>query len=178
MCINNFLKQETFLKKLHEQLSVVEDTSIETSLNNLRACLLKDKQLRFYMCTDLNILASSLKETATSLDSVWLKHFPQTSAFNEELLFKTNTQFCVQPMWHLKQSYSTGLQALQNECRIFTQLPKKDFIIGLGNSESSYLRLVSSLDINSYQHVNYAALLVLIEYFCQTEVKLIHSFIS
>lgn len=48
-------------------------------------------------------------------------------------------------------------------------MPKKDYIINLGTSDSAYLRLVSSVDINSYKHTRYASLLVLIEYFCQTE---------
>lgn len=47
--------------------------------------------------------------------------------------------------------------------------PKNDYIIGLGSTESSFVRLTSSVAINSYKHADYPGMLVLNEYFGQTE---------
>ena len=119
------------------------------------------------MCADLNLLRATLTD---SLRSIWLAHFPPALHYNNQSLFNSNEPFQVPPVWTLKKSYTENVSLLGNsDCKIFSQLPRTDFIINLGTSDSAYLRLVASLDINSYHHPNYAGLLVLIEYFCQTE---------
>lgn len=173
ICANNFLRQESLLRNLHEKLtaSSEETTFIHEMLESVRSGLLKEKQIRFYMCSDLSLLQSTL---SASLDSIWLKYFPVDLCYgpSSSSIFSCNEEFCVAPVWTLKKSYEENVKQLCNspDCKIFSQLPKKDFVVNLGTSDSAYLRLVSSLDINSYHHPNYAGLLVLIEYFCQTEV--------
>ena len=167
ICANNFLRQEEILKAIQDKLLKTEDVSfIKTELDNLRSSLLKDKQIRFYICADIKTLN---KKNKRSIDAVWKENFPADLKFNELPIFETNCAFCVPPVWKLKKTYENDVKSLTNDCKIFSQLPKKDFVVNLGTSDSAYLRLVSSLDINSYYHENYPGLLVLIEYFCQTE---------
>jgi len=80
-------------------------------------------------------------------------------------LFTTNEPFKVEQPWKLKKNS----EPVSSDLSVFSPMPKRDYVFNLGSSESSYLRIASSLDINSYHHPNYAALLVLLEYFCQTE---------
>lgn len=163
MCKNNFLKQESFLKEIQDTLTKLEeDTTVFSKLNELRSSILRENKLRFYMCADMNKLSELYPN---KLDSIWLEQFPSDTSFDNRALFTSNTPFRVQPGWMLKKTTES-----QKDACLFTPLSKRDYIINLGTSESSYLRLVASLDINSYDHPNYAALLVLIEYFCQTEV--------
>lgn len=99
-----------------------------------------NQNVRFYFCTDLAKLSNQT-------DLVWNKYFPSS-------LFNSNKPFDVKQTWTLKKTERNN---------------KQDFVINLGSTESSYLRLVSSIDINDYKHENYAGLLVLVEYFTQTE---------
>lgn len=98
------------------------------------------QNIRFYFCADL----TKLSEKA---DLIWSKYFP-SSVINSCEPFKVDLT------WTLKKTQNVA---------------KQDFIINLGSTESSYLRLISSIDITNYKHENYAGLLVLIEYFTQTE---------
>lgn len=158
---NNFLKQEAFLKEIQDKLANLDDTSVIDQLEELRSALLVENKLRFYMCADLN----KLGEIHSKLDSFWLENFPAECQFNNTKLFTSNKPFSVKLPWTLKKELKSTKSDL-----VFTPLVKRDYLINLGTSESSYLKLIASLDINSYEHPKYAALLVLIEYFCQTEV--------
>ncbi len=98
------------------------------------------------MCTDLARLN-------IPLDTPWIRYFPFDLTFNNQAVFTHNQPFKVPPVWTLKKTYETDLNTQKR--RIFSQLPKQDFLVNLGTSDSAYLRLVSSLDINSYHHKNY-----------------------
>jgi len=165
MCKNNFLKQEAFLQDIQDTLTRLDDNTTINKLNELRNSILIDKKLRFYMCADIDKLSKLFPQ---KLDSIWLEHFPANYLFNEKELFTSNKEFCVQPAWKLKKITNENLQ---NTCSLFTPSSKRDFLINLGTSESAYLSIRASLDIDSYYHPNYASLLVLIEYFCQVEVN-------
>ncbi len=173
ICATNFLRQENFLKSLQDQLA--DDSgaaALQHTLDNLRTSLLNTNQTRFYMCADLKRLSRSL--APLTLDTAWTRHFPAGLTFNTRPLFTSNKPFTVAPVWTFKKTYESDLRALLSKDntttgRVFSQMPKRDFLVNLGTSDSAYLRLVSSLDINSYHHASYAGLLVLIEYFCQTE---------
>ena len=163
MCTNSFLRQDTFLR------SLLSHSDTAKHLSSLRKCLIQPNHLRFYLCTDLSLLNAN-----PTFSEPWTRHFPASLHFDTLPLFSTANKsapaFKVSPVWKLKKSYEANLAALDlNTCRVFSQMPKRDFVVGLGTSESAYLRLGASIDINSYAHENYAGLLVLIEYFCQTE---------
>ena len=136
---NGFMKQEAFLDTLLTQLDS-NDFTVESKLNEIRSELLRNQNVRFYFCTDLS-------KVCKPIDCVWNEYFPVS-------LLNSNRPFDVKPTWALKKTESTS---------------KQDFLINLGSTESSYLRIVSSIDINDYKHHNYAGLLVLVEYFTQTE---------
>lgn len=157
------MRQESFLKEAQEQL--FKSDEIESKLNKLRNELLQDGQIRFYLCADLNKLSDIRK---SELDKALLEYFPPTLTHNQNLVFKSNAPFKVDLTWKLKKTKNESL----NDAQVFTLFPQKDFIVNLGSSESSFLHVISSTDINSYHHPNYASLLVLIEYFCQTEVNI------
>ena len=106
--------------------------------------------MRIYICSDLQKLIDTLEHK--SFDNIVSKYFPKS-------LFNSNKPFHVKQTWELKKNDQAN-----------------DYIIGLGSTESSFVRLTSSVAINSYQHIDYPGLLVLQEYFCQTEVLLIISF--
>ncbi len=73
ICKNNFLKQEPFLKDIQDMLEKFpNDTSIIEKLNQLRNSILNEKNLRFYMCTDLLKLGQLFPN---GLDLIWLEHF-------------------------------------------------------------------------------------------------------
>jgi hypothetical protein len=209
LCSNNFLKQESLLGDLLQEVTAAmtanssnsnsngqssNECSIVKKLNELRRALLKNKQIRFYMCTDLNKLSESTKQ----LDKTWTELFPRSDA-----IFNSNEPFAVRPTWMLskpKTSAANDVVAAVNGDRtqnhgaiavavaaaepqqqqrtsspVFTSSPKKDFIISLASTESSFLRCVASSCLNSYEHPDYAGVLVLIEYFCQTEVSVFSS---
>lgn len=159
MCTNSVLRQENFLKKIEEELNKAGDkqTDVELKLNELRNELLRDKQIRFYMCADLNKLKDSI---STNLDKIWIENFPA-----DQSLFSSKDPFKVDLTWHLKK----GLDQTHSQL-VYTPEAKQDYIINIGSTESSFLRLISSCDILSYDHPSYPGLLVLIEYFTQTEV--------
>ena len=183
--MNNFLKQEKLLNEILEELEKHTDPSVETSveknLSELKDSLMKDQNFRFYMCADLNKVQNLLN--GRILESIWLDLFPATFKYNNNFIFVSNQPFKVDFTWTLKKkpvekSSPNRLQLSPNSPsnngpRINTPATKKDFIINLGSTESSFLHIMSSIDIDSYSHPNYAALLVLIEYFTQTEVLLI-----
>lgn len=170
--MNSFLRQESFLNKILNELNdspCDKLSDVEIKLNELRNELLTEKQIRFYMCADLNKLTES---AGHSLDKVWLENFSDASLFNQKSVFTTNEPFKVDLTWHLKKGLNLT-DSLKTK-HIYSPSPKHDYIINLGSTESSYLRLISSCDILSYDSPNYAGLLVLIEYFTQTEVKLLN----
>ncbi len=82
-----------------------------------------------------------------TFDSLISKYFPKSS-------FNSSKPFIPKQTWEFKKDESS----------------KNDYIIGLGSTESSFVRLTSSVSINSYKHADYPGMLVLNEYFCQTEV--------
>jgi Zn-dependent M16 (insulinase) family peptidase len=167
LCTNNFLRQETFLSKLLQELNDYKEeddkkTNVELKLEELRGQLLADgDNLRFYFCTDLKRLYS----LRPNMDKVWLDQFPADLSFNGQNLFhRPQAQpFSVVKTSHLKKIANKPGEFLK------TPEPKKDMLVTLGSNESSYLRIMSSVDINNYQHPMYASLLVLIEYFTQSE---------
>ena len=186
MCLNSFLKQE---KHLNEIMSELEQESaaprLVNKLSQLRTELLKDKHIRFYMCADLERLRQSQQRP---MDAVWLEQFPRTLALNGSPLFVSNRPFEVDFTWKMKKASGASVNtassqspssptsspsssASANSVRLHTPASKRDFVINLGSTESSFLRIVASTDIDSYKHPNYPALLVLIEYFTQTEVS-------
>lgn len=122
-------------------------------LNNLKKALLTDVRLRFYICSNLHKLNEELKNKNT-FDEIICKYFPKS-------LLNSNVVFQIKQTWQLR-----------NPCynEEIINLPKNDYIVGLGATESSYLRITAPIAINSYKHQDYPGLLVLKEYFCQTEV--------
>ena len=162
MCQNNFLRQETFLKDISEKLSSDQGNEVILKLQELRSSLLGDNKVRFYLCSDLERLHECMDDKA--LDSIWLKYFPSSIKIN-----CANETLKVEQTSRMKKSVNYDTM-IREDCRVFTSMPRNDFIISLGTSDSSYLRLVSSNDVDVYNHPNYAGLLVLIEYFSQTEV--------
>ncbi|CAF0960511.1 unnamed protein product [Brachionus calyciflorus] len=139
MNLNSFMRQESFLSNIKGQIES-GDFNIVNKLNSLRSELIQNGNIRFYFCADLTKLNESV-------DSTWSKYFPKT-------IINSNEPFTVDLTSNLKKDES---------------ISKQDFIINLGSTESSYLRSISSIDITNYKHENYAGLLVLIEYFTQTE---------
>jgi hypothetical protein len=135
---------------------------VETKLSELREALLHENQLRFYVCADLNKV-NSIEQL--SLEDTLLKYFPPSLEHREKPVFNSNiSQFKVEFTWNMKKSLNSSPR------KVYTNTPKKDYIINLGATESAFLKAMSNTDINSYDHPDYAGLLVLIEYFCQTEV--------
>lgn len=168
-----FTRQEAFLKEIGDSLAQPDSASYAESLlkklEDVRSSLLQDKQVRFYMCADLDQLH---KTHQRPLDQVWLEHFPsaQTDATS---VFKSNQPFEVYNTWKMRKNYVKRLSQSPNGGdlpKVWVEMPKRDYAISLGSTESAYLRLTSSVDIHSYADPSYAALLVLIEYFTQTEV--------
>jgi hypothetical protein len=161
---NDLLKQEAFLsdilRDLNEEPS--SQTGVQFYLESLKTELLQDTNVRFYLCTDLTKLHAT---NARGIDSIWLEHFPAELAHNNTRFLVSNKPYEVSLTWNFKQGLNDGQR------KIYSPSPKQDFIIKLGSTDSSYLRLISSTDINFYKHPNYAGLLVLIEYFTQTEVN-------
>jgi hypothetical protein len=157
--------------------------AIVSKLNELWRGLLKNKKIRFYMCTDLIKLSELNAIGCKRLDLPWMELFPRS---NE--IFNSNEPFTVQPTWKLRKEKVNAVNnnhCLSNEAdqstsaNVFASSPKKDYIINLASTESSFLRLVASSCLNSYEHPDYASVLVLFEYFCQTEVKILQiKFIS
>ena len=117
------------------------------------------------MCADIDKLSKLFPQ---KLDTIWVEHFPTGYLFNKKELFTSNQVFFLQQPWKLKKITNENSQ---NDSSLFTPLSKRDYLINLGTSESAYLSIRASLDIDSYYHPNYAALLVLIEYFSQVEVR-------
>lgn len=136
---NSFMKQEGFLETLLTQLES-NNFTVESKLNEIRTELLRNQNVRFYFCTDLTKLHEPI-------DCVWNEYFPAS-------LLNSNRPFSIKPTWSLKKKDNTS---------------KQDFLINLGSTESSYLRIVSSIDITDYKHEHYVGLLILVEYFTQTE---------
>lgn len=156
------------LDELHtaEAENISEPTRVEQKLELLRSKLLADKQLRFYMCADLHKLHS----TKSSLDDTWLEHFPSSTSYGSVSVFGSN-----QPFEAVRgASFKRPLAAKNGNDHVQTPEPSRDFIVSLGSTESAYLKSVASCDIESYNHEKYPGLLVLIEYFCQTEVRFIY----
>jgi hypothetical protein len=100
------------------------------------------------MCLDLNRLA----DAQIDLEGILCKYFPKT-------LLNSNKSFDVTQTWSFKNTEQT-----------MDSHHEHDYVIGLGSTESAFLRVVSSIPIDSYSHADYAPLLVLKQYFCQTEV--------
>ena len=115
--------------------------------------LLKDDKLRIYICSDLEKLNESFCGNYT-FDGIISKYFPKSS-------FNSSKPFKVKQTWDFKKDEHIN-ESLKST--------KNDYIIGLGSTESSFVRLTSSVSINSYKHADYPGMLVLNEYFCQTEV--------
>lgn len=135
---------------------------VEAKLNELRDTLLHSNHLRFYICADLSKV-NSIEQS--SLEDILLKYFPPSLEHREKAVFNSIIpQFKVEFTWNMKKCSSSSAR------KVFTNSPKKDYIINLGATESAFLKAMSNTDINSYDHPDYAGLLVLIEYFCQTEV--------
>ncbi len=161
MCLNNFLRQEKFLNQVLEELGG-NPGQVEGKLNELRDALLQSDQLRFYLCADLCKLNM---EEQSSLEDILLKYFPPSLEHREKVVFNPSVpQFQVEFTWNMKKGSGSSTR------KVYTNSPKKDYIINLGATESAFLKAMSNTDINSYDHPDYAGLLVLIEYFCQTEV--------
>jgi Zn-dependent M16 (insulinase) family peptidase len=157
------LKHEDFLNEILNELNseTPEKTDVQLKLHNLRNELLQDGNIRLYLCTDLVKLHAT---NSRPIDAVWLEHFSPSLTHNEKQFLVSNQPYQTRFTWNLKK----GLN--QVEPKVYTPSPRQDTIVRLGSTESAYLRLVSSTDINNYRHENYAGLLVLIEYFTQTEV--------
>jgi Zn-dependent M16 (insulinase) family peptidase len=191
---NNFIQQEFILKSILDELNLSEckeedtnlPTKIQKDLTELRNSLLNDKQIRFHLVSDLNKLSEHMaKNGASKLDKIWLDHFPASLKYNDKLVCITNQPFSVPLTWnfqkqanknHLKKVHQHRRASPVNSpngdldaTRIFSPTPNQDFLINLGATESSYVRLLASTDIDSYTHPNYAGVLVLIEYFTQAE---------
>ena len=185
---NNFIRQETVLKEILDEITFNEckdensPTKIQKDLNDLRNYLLNDKQLRFYTVSDLNKLHDHVViKNGQSLDAIWLEHFPATLTHNDQLVCVDNQPFNVPLTWnfqkqankrtlkHTKVSATHSASDLSDLPKVFSPTPNRDFLINLGATESSYVRLLSSIDIDSYTHPSYAGILVLIEYFTQAE---------
>lgn len=179
---NNFLRQEQLLNDIMTELDENEtaETAIEKKLNQLRNSLIRDKNFRFYICADLNRVQNILAKDR-KMETIWFELFPSTmkNKLNQDLIFVSNQAFDVEFTWSFKKK-PNSVEKLQrsppnhpndanNGIKIFTPNAKKDFIINLGSTDSSFLHIVSSIEIDSYSHPNYPALLVLIEYFTQCE---------
>ena len=117
-------------------------------LYELKNDLLREENVRFYMCTDLDKLNKCFKN-GNKFDSIWCKYFPSS-------LLNCNKNFPVVQTSKLKRKNSSSA--------------KNDYAIAVGTTESSFLRLVSSVDIDNYKHEDYPGVLVLKEYFSQSEV--------
>jgi hypothetical protein len=167
MCSNDLLKQEIFLNEIlnsiNADLSSENRVEVQSNLENLKSELLQDTNLRFYLCTDLTKLHAT---NSRAMDSIWLEYFPSSLMHNNTRFLVSNKPYDTKFTWNFKKGLDESVR------KIYSPSPKQDFIVKLGSTESSYLRLLSSTDINSYKHANYAGLLVLIEYFTQTEVNL------
>jgi len=160
-------------------------TKIQNDLTELRNCLLNDKQIRFHLVTDLIKLSEHMSKRGndSKLEKIWLEHFPSTLKHNDKLVCIENKPFNVPLTWNFqKQPNKSHKKTHQRRAspvispmedldamKIFSPTPNQDFIINLGATESSYVRLLASTDIDSYTHQNYAGVLVLIEYFTQAE---------
>jgi Zn-dependent M16 (insulinase) family peptidase len=162
--MNDLLRQEDFLNQILCELSneFPEKTDIQLKLESLRNDLLQDGNIRFYMCTDLAKLHAT---HSRPIDAIWLEHFPSGLKHNENQVFVSNKPYQARFTWNLKKGLT------QPQPKMYSPSPKQNTIVRLGSTESAYLRLVSSTDIDNYKHENYAGLLVLIEYFTQTEVN-------
>ena len=103
----------------------------------MRSNLLKDKQVRFYMCADLDKLNEHMVNNGNKkLESIWLEHFPASLKHNDQHVCITNQPFNVLLTWCLKKEselVKLANESFQNQPKIFAQTPKKDFIINLGN---------------------------------------------
>jgi Zn-dependent M16 (insulinase) family peptidase len=195
---NNFINQEAILKQILEELTLneskmdpTEPTQIQKDLNEIRNCLLDNKQLRFHLCTDLNKLSEHLvNHNSTKLENVWIDHFPPTLKHNNKLVNIDNQPFTVPLTWNFKKQSTAASKpnssptksqvkrgnatpsptpSLELLSKVSTPTPNQDFLINLGATESGYVRLFASCDIDSYTHASYPGLLVLIEYFTQAE---------
>ena len=160
-------------------------TKVQKDLNELRNCLLNDKQIRFHLVTDLNKLNEymSKKGNRMKLDTIWVEHFPSTLKHNDKLVCVENKPFSVPLTWNFQKQPNKNHKKIHQRrtspvnspfgeldtTKIFSPTPNQDFLINLGATESSYVRLLASTDIDSYSHPNYAGVLVLIEYFTQAE---------
>lgn len=173
LCLSNFIRQEALLTKVLNDLSQEEmetngsggeKTETEVKLEQLRSELLRDKQIRFYMCADLNELSRWSSTKSRSLDQIWLELFPATTAYENRTVFASNRPFNVSTTWSQKRATNSA-----NEC-VRTPEPMRDLIVSLGSTESAYLKIIASTNINSHKHPKYASLLVLFEYFSQAEV--------
>ena len=149
-------------------------------MNDLRNSLLDDKQLRFHLVSDLTKLNEHIakKDSNPKLETIWLDHFPPTLKHNEKLVCVNSQPFVVPLTWTFQKQSSRVHKKVQQRhspindtdlAKIFSPSPNKDFLINLGATESSYVRLLASTDIDSYTHPNYPGILVLIEYFTQAE---------
>ena len=168
-----FVRQEAFLKEIGDALAQPDSAayadSVLKKLEEVRSCLLQDKQLRFYMCADLDQLHSSLQRP---LDQIWLEHFPSKQS-DATSVFESNQPFEVYNTWKMRKNYVKRLSQPNADLpKLWAEMPKRDYAISLGSTESAYLRITATIDVHSYTDSNYAALLVLIEYFTQTEVHL------
>lgn len=162
------------MNKILDELNNLDETSttslsqVEQKLELIRSRLLSGKQIRFYLCTDLSKLVAT--SGLSQLDRVWLEHFSPSMSHDERGVVFTSqsaTPFTVVRTSSMKRSASS----CNSKLAVHSPEPRRDFIVGLGSTESAYLKSIASCNINSHKHEKYAALLVLIEYFCQTEVR-------
>ena len=161
------------MNKILDELNILDETStasqVEQKLELIRSRLLSGKQIRFYLCTDLNKLVTT--SGLSQLDRVWLEHFsPSMSNDERGVVFASQsaTPFSVVRTSSMKRSAASSCN---NKLAVHSPEPRRDFIVGLGSTESAYLKSIASCNIDSHKNEKYAALLVLIEYFCQTEVR-------
>lgn len=159
---NNLIKQEDFLTQILSEIESISSTEskldVQLKLEELKTCLLTKCGVKFYLCTDLTKLFASNRR---GLDLIWIESFPSTlPCFDQKLKLELT--------WNSKKEPEN----MSKQATLYSVSPKSDFLVKLGSTESSFLKLISSTDIKSYNDPRYAGILVLIEYFCQTEVKL------
>uniref|UniRef100_T1IR04 Presequence protease, mitochondrial n=1 Tax=Strigamia maritima TaxID=126957 RepID=T1IR04_STRMM len=140
----NVLRQQTFLSLLLLKLDSDPD-EIVSDLNTLRALITDPEKITIYMAADVDKLSQ-----ITRLEEPWLTFPPISKAVPDH----TKCSVCV------KSAHEFILPI--NDCS------RRKLIVGLGSVESSYL-IQSVPCITNYEHPDLPAVMVLLQYFTQTE---------